>query len=424
MGKILSFKKAAKRVLLDAKKPLTAQEITDIALEKELLETDGKTPEATMAANLYMDIRDNEKTEFIKVSAGRFGLKEGGEAFSGEQQVARHNQAIKEQLKAQLHQMDPGHFESLIGALLDKIGFENVEVRGGTGDGGIDLTANLTVGGVTNVETVIQAKRYSSNVSSKVIRELRGSAELTSRGLVITTAGFTKGSIEEADQPNKMPITLVDGSKLLELLIKHQVGVKKTNIDILSLDEDFTETLPEISQKLSSDARTNAIWPLPGGTDRYRDTLNRFIEFVNLQNPTKETAIKWYIDTFESVNSEKTANGYVNVARMLDLTTRSGDKIILTESGKSYQQNPSPDTLRSVLEQSLIGISEILEILEENPLTEKEIWEYLVDTLNLNWTSINQPRWRLFWLVNAEAIVKNDNGKFELVKKINIKIAQ
>lgn len=60
-------------------------------------------------------------------------------------------------------------------------------------------------GGITNVKTVIQAKRYSiaNKVSGATITQLRGSAEVDQRGLVITTFDFTKDAIEESKASNK-----------------------------------------------------------------------------------------------------------------------------------------------------------------------------------------------------------------------------
>ena len=49
----MTFLEAAEIVLRTAKKPLTVREITDVALRRGLLETRGKTPEATMSAALY-----------------------------------------------------------------------------------------------------------------------------------------------------------------------------------------------------------------------------------------------------------------------------------------------------------------------------------------------------------------------------------
>jgi hypothetical protein len=49
----MTFLEAAERVLRTAKRPLSAREITEIALKRGLLTSSGKTPEATMSACLY-----------------------------------------------------------------------------------------------------------------------------------------------------------------------------------------------------------------------------------------------------------------------------------------------------------------------------------------------------------------------------------
>ncbi|MCX8174977.1 MAG: HTH domain-containing protein [Candidatus Micrarchaeota archaeon] len=72
----MGFYEAAEKVLLKAKKPMTAKRITEIALTEGLLKTDGKTPHATMAARLYMDIiRKGSDSKFVKLDRGLFGLK-------------------------------------------------------------------------------------------------------------------------------------------------------------------------------------------------------------------------------------------------------------------------------------------------------------------------------------------------------------
>jgi restriction system protein len=60
-----------------------------------------------------------------------------------------------------LSDLDPLLFEALIGQLLAVLGFEDVEVTKYSNDGGIDLRATLAVGGVTDVRTAIQVKRWS-----------------------------------------------------------------------------------------------------------------------------------------------------------------------------------------------------------------------------------------------------------------------
>jgi hypothetical protein len=49
----MTFLQAAEEVLRKAQTPLTAREITDLALRQGLLRTNGSTPAATMSAALY-----------------------------------------------------------------------------------------------------------------------------------------------------------------------------------------------------------------------------------------------------------------------------------------------------------------------------------------------------------------------------------
>jgi HJR/Mrr/RecB family endonuclease len=64
-----------------------------------------------------------------------------------------------------------GRFELLVGQLLTATGFEDGAVTRYSGDGGTDVDATLTVGGVTRVRTAIQVTRWTSNVSGATVRE-------------------------------------------------------------------------------------------------------------------------------------------------------------------------------------------------------------------------------------------------------------
>ncbi|HNR81849.1 MAG TPA: HTH domain-containing protein [Candidatus Pacearchaeota archaeon] len=70
-----SFKDIAYQILKEAGKPLHSKEITKIALSRGWLKTAGKTPEATMNAQLVVDINaKKEKSRFIKTAPSTFGL--------------------------------------------------------------------------------------------------------------------------------------------------------------------------------------------------------------------------------------------------------------------------------------------------------------------------------------------------------------
>jgi hypothetical protein len=72
-----SFKDIAYQILKEVGKPLHSKEITKIAISRGWLKTAGKTPEATMNAQLVVDINSKkEKSRFVKTAPSTFGLNE------------------------------------------------------------------------------------------------------------------------------------------------------------------------------------------------------------------------------------------------------------------------------------------------------------------------------------------------------------
>lgn len=70
-----SFKAIAYQILKEAKKPMHSREITEIALKKRLIKTSGKTPEATMNAQLITDINSKKGNSlFEKAGPSIFAL--------------------------------------------------------------------------------------------------------------------------------------------------------------------------------------------------------------------------------------------------------------------------------------------------------------------------------------------------------------
>lgn len=70
-----SFKDIAYQILAETGKSLHSKEITKIALSRGWLKTAGKTPEATMNAQLIVDINSKkEKSRFVKTALSTFGL--------------------------------------------------------------------------------------------------------------------------------------------------------------------------------------------------------------------------------------------------------------------------------------------------------------------------------------------------------------
>ena len=55
--------------------PLHYTDITEIALESAYLVSCGRTPHNTMHARLYVDVRDNPESPFVKTAPGVCGLQ-------------------------------------------------------------------------------------------------------------------------------------------------------------------------------------------------------------------------------------------------------------------------------------------------------------------------------------------------------------
>jgi hypothetical protein len=150
----------------------------------------------------------------------------------------------RNKLREHISQMEPIAFEWLIRALLIKLGYQNVEVTKQSGDGGIDLRAMLVAGGIANIKTCIQVKRQQS-VGRPVVQSLRGSLNAHEAGLLATSGAFTSQAIEDASDPHRAPITLLDGAKLAQLMMDNQLGVEHGYVTLyrLKLEDLSAENL-------------------------------------------------------------------------------------------------------------------------------------------------------------------------------------
>lgn len=82
------FRSAALQILKKSKKPLHAKEITKLAIEAGILETDGATPEQSMNARIITDINSKGKaSDFIKVGPSTFILNSSKAEIKNPQKV-------------------------------------------------------------------------------------------------------------------------------------------------------------------------------------------------------------------------------------------------------------------------------------------------------------------------------------------------
>jgi len=126
--------------------------------------------------------------------------------------------------------MDWQDFEHLIRELFERefanVGAE-VKVTQASRDGGVDAVI-FNPDPIHGGKTVIQAKRYTNVVGVAAVRDLYGTLmnEGANKGILVTTATYGPDAYEFAKDK---PITLLNGSNLLHLLLKHG---HKAHIDL------------------------------------------------------------------------------------------------------------------------------------------------------------------------------------------------
>jgi restriction system protein len=154
-------------------------------------------------------------------------------------------------LRERLGKMNPYRFESLVKDLLEAMDYEDLVVTKQSGDKGVDVVANYEFG-ITQIREVVQVKRYQGSITRPILDQLRGALPYHQaiRGTIITLGKFAQGCKDAALYPGAAPITLIDGDKLIELMLKHEVGIKKRPQTLIEIDESyFAENADEVAPK-------------------------------------------------------------------------------------------------------------------------------------------------------------------------------
>lgn len=144
----------------------------------------------------------------------------------------------RKKLHEVLLQMNPYSFEKLTQRLLRECGFDDVHVTKKSGDGGIDGTGKLRINGIFSFNIAFQCKRYKGSVGAADIRDFRGSLTTDiEKGVFITTGAFSKQAVEEASNPGKKQIDLIDGEEFITKLAEFGIGVRE--VKDFEIDEEY-----------------------------------------------------------------------------------------------------------------------------------------------------------------------------------------
>jgi restriction system protein len=163
--------------------------------------------------------------------------------------AAAHERAqhrLADDMLARIHVQEPSFFESMVIDVLLAMGYggrsrELARRLGRTGDGGIDGVIAVDELGLDLI--YLQAKRLKPDTVVPVsnVRDFVGSldAHHAGKGIFVATGHFSPAAVTFTQQVSRR-VALIDGRKLVGLMIRHNIGVRDhRSFQIKRLDADY-----------------------------------------------------------------------------------------------------------------------------------------------------------------------------------------
>lgn len=195
----------------------------------------------------FQEFKNRKKDD---ASAGATSAKAPDLSSEGtpEEQLEAAHQTLRADLATEVikavQSCSPEFFERLVVDVLVTMGYggsrkEAGQAVGRSGDEGIDGTINEDRLGLDVI--YIQAKRWEASVGRPEVQKFAGALQgaRARKGVMITTSNFTSGAVDYANSIDTK-IILVDGQRLADLMIGHNVGVAPVSrYEVKRLDQDY-----------------------------------------------------------------------------------------------------------------------------------------------------------------------------------------
>jgi len=197
-----------------------------------------------------------EFLEFQQLKGTRSGAKTDSAGESKDTSTATPSEELEaayenlrdelvDELLAKLKKATPSFFERIVVDLLVKMGYGGSRADAGkaigkSGDGGIDGIIKEDKLGLDVV--YVQAKRWDNNpVGRPDVMQFAGAlqAQKATKGIFITTSRFTEDARSYVSQIGSK-IVLIDGNRLSNLMVEHDVGVSTVSLyPLKKIDTDY-----------------------------------------------------------------------------------------------------------------------------------------------------------------------------------------
>ncbi|MFT3868432.1 MAG: restriction endonuclease [Nibricoccus sp.] len=274
--------KAIINVLKQAEKPLTTEEIFRTIVERNLYVfgaenpkgiVNGKLrkhsenlnfPSANLTKHFYCYESDsrgksryvllkNRPTSVAAVGSSTSVAKSTASADATPEELLQsshmaHLKQMEQELLETVKKCHSRYFVQVTIDLFTKMGYggfpEGAKVTDGPNDKGIDGYICEDPFGFDKVK--IQAKCYSDKtVDPRDVDAFAGSKHDDEKGIFITTSRFTAATREKFVDGRKR-IKLIDGAELVQLLIKHEIGVRRVrSLPVFAVVQEYFQAGPD-----------------------------------------------------------------------------------------------------------------------------------------------------------------------------------
>lgn len=254
---------AVKEVMRQNKAAMTISEVYDAIIAADLYTFHADNPPNIVASQIrrhcqgldfpsasstkHFKIIDDNKYYFLETPVKSAYAKSSNAATSPDRLLSdlkllhtKYKDELKSRILKEGRSIEPENFEHFSRKLLEVYGFTAMTVTPYSKDGGIDGHGKLKVG-LAYLNVAFQSKRWNRNaVGRPEIDKFRGAIQgQYEQGLMFTTGSFASGAEAASFRPGAVPIVLIDGSAIVDLMIEKQFGVQVETLPIYSYALDL-----------------------------------------------------------------------------------------------------------------------------------------------------------------------------------------
>ena len=193
--------------------------------------------------NKYFFLKRPKKRKYIKKRIKKYDKSSTVNTYSLNELRDIHCTYVKSfrnKLIINLKKLNPPSFEIFSKRLLEAYGFVDVQVTQVSKDGGIDGFGKLKVG-LAFLNVAFQSKRWTkSKIGRPEIDRFRGAIQgQYEQGIFFTTSYFAPGAENISFKPGAVPIILIDGNAIVDMMLEKSFGVQTDNLPIYSYALDL-----------------------------------------------------------------------------------------------------------------------------------------------------------------------------------------